>query len=477
MTQFRLKITPEMYFLVYLFLNQSKTKMFYRTILTKLEAWAEKKDRKPLILRGARQVGKTTLVELFSMQYDTYLYLNLELQADKDVFEKLSTIEDIIDAIYFIKEKKKDNGKTLLFIDEVQNSQKAISWLRYFYEKAKHIHVIAAGSLLEPLIGTHINFPVGRVEYMPVRPFSFYEFLRAQSVEPLLGALSQVPVPEYAHEKLLKSFREYTLIGGMPEVVKSYVENKDIVSLASIYDGLLTSYKEDIEKHSSSTVSRLILRHIMDNMFSEVCRRIKYQNFANSNYRSREVKEAFNLLEKTLIMRLIFPVVSTGLPLKIDYKKSPKLQLLDTGLINYAAGLQKEVFGSLALLDVYEGKIAEHIVGQELQTLQDNLTHNYHFWTKDKDSSAEVDYVYPYNGSLIPIEVKAGKSGRLRSLHEFIDHVSHNLAVRIYGGNLSVDKTKTVAGKEFYLLNLPFYLTAKLPEYLGWFENKYKTLA
>ncbi len=443
--------------------------MFNRLAIEKLKNWAKKKDRKPLVLRGARQVGKTTLVEMFSKDFEQYIYFNLELDKDKQVFEESSDIEELTDAIFFLKNKTKKAGKTLLFIDEIQNSPKAVSWLRYFYEDVKHLYVIAAGSLLETLIGNHISFPVGRVEYMPVRPFSYIEFINALGEQQSLSVLNKIPVPDYSHEKLLESFRLYTLIGGMPEVIKNYVENKDINALSPIYDSLITSYKDDVEKYARSRVHINTLRHIIEHAFYEAGSRIKYQGFGNSNYKSREMKEAFFTLEKALLLKLIFPLTSTKIPLQPNIKKSPKLQLLDTGLVNFVTGLQKEVFGSKKLSDVYEGKIAEHIVGQELRALLNSISRDIYFWTREKYSDAEVDFAYQYDNKIIPVEVKSGATGRLRSLHEFIDRADHNFGVRVYAGKLKIDKSRTRNGKDYYLLNLPFYLVHKIDNYLEWF--------
>ena len=443
--------------------------MFNRLAIEKLKKWAEKKDRKPLVLRGARQVGKTTLVEIFSKNFDQYIYLNLELDKDKQIFEESSDIQELTDAIFFLKNKTKKAEKTLLFIDEIQNSPKAVSWLRYFYENVKYLYIIAAGSLLETLIGNHISFPVGRIEYIPIRPFSFSEFVNALGEEQSLSILNQIPVPDFSHEKLLKLFRLYTLIGGMPGVIKNYVENRDLNALTPIYDSLITSYKDDVEKYAKSRIHVNTLRHTIEHSFREAGSRIKYHGFGNSNYKSREMKEALLTLEKALLLKLIFPVTSTKIPLQPNIRKSPKLQLLDTGLVNFAAGLQKQIFGSKTLSDVYEGKIAEHIVGQELSALLNSVSHNIYFWTREKYSDAEVDFVYQYNDEIIPIEVKSGTTGRLRSLHEFIDRADHNYGVRIYAGKLKIEKSRTRAGKDFHLLNLPFYLVHRIDEYLVWF--------
>lgn len=447
--------------------------MFYRDTLSNLDDWKQRKNRKPLILRGARQVGKTTLVDLFARKFEQYIYLNLEIPENRSLFEESRNLNELVDSIFLLHNKQKNSSQSLIFIDEIQNSPAAVQWLRYLYEERKELYVIAAGSLLESLIDNQISFPVGRVEYLPVRPFSFKEFLRANKEEGSLTILEEVPFPEYAHKKLLDLFRKYLLIGGMPEIVQKFIDHNDVIALDPVYDSLITSYKDDVEKYSKSTQNAKILRHTIDNIFVEAGKRIKYQGFGNSNYRSREMKEAFLTLEKALLMQLVFPITSPVMPMQPDLKKSPRLQVLDTGLINFSAGLRNDLFGNKQIDNVFEGRIAEHIVGQELITLSNLITRRQFFWTRQKDSDAEVDYVYPFNNQIIPIEVKSGATGRLRSLHEFIDRVGHHYAVRIYSERIEVNELKTRTGKKYFLLNLPYYLIYRIEDYLKWFLAEY----
>jgi len=443
--------------------------MFNRSAISKLKEWAERRNRKPLVIRGARQVGKTTLVDMFSRDFYQYIYLDLETAEDRALFDKDYNIDELVDAIFFHKEKSKINARTLIFIDEIQNSPRAVASLRYFYEKKKDLYVISAGSLLETLIERQISFPVGRVEYIPVYPLSFIEFLNAMGEKNMIEILNTIPFPDYAHDKLLSLFRLYTLIGGMPEAVQNYFENRDLVTLAPVYESFITSYKDDVEKYAKSQVHARILRHTIDHAFREAGNRITYRGFGNSNYKTREMSEAFRTLEKAFFLRLMFPVTSAKIPLIPNMRRSPKLYLLDTGIVNYAAGIRKAIFDSHTLTDAYEGKIAEHIVGQELTVLLNSLVHNIHFWTRENtDASAEVDFVYQYKGLIFPIEVKSGKIGKLKSIHEFIDRANHPYAVKVSSGKLSIEKAKTRTGKDFYLLSLPFYLVNKLDNYLKW---------
>jgi predicted AAA+ superfamily ATPase len=447
--------------------------MFNRAIIKELDNWANKEYRKPLVLRGARQVGKTIAVEIFAKKFDQYIYLNLETASDRRLFEMNYGIEELIQAIFFEKDKKQVEGRTLIFIDEIQNCPGAVSMLRYFYESASEFFVIAAGSLLESLIGRKINFPVGRVEYLYMKPLTFKEYVAAIGDSSSDEILDEVPVPDFAHEKLLKEFYNYTLIGGMPEVVSVYSKIQNIVELRSVYESLLRSYLDDVEKYARNDTLARVIRHAIESCFYLAGSRIKFEGFGQSSYKSREISEALKTLEKAMLIYLMYPATEIELPIMADYKKSPKLHILDTGLVNYFAGLQKKLFDTQDLNSVYEGKIAEHIVGQELLAGSHALTEKVQFWVREKkQSSAQVDFIIPFENYVIPIEVKAGKAGRLRSLHEFINRANHKYAVRVYSGKLKVGIAETINGKKFFLLNLPFYLTGDIKKYLHWFVEE-----
>jgi len=200
--------------------------------------------------------------------------LNLDISENADLFEESRNIDELVDGIFLISSKLKSVSQTLIFIDEIQNSSAAVKWLRYFYEEKKELYVIAAGSLLESLIDKQISFPVGRVEYLPVRPFSFREFLMAINEEAAIAVMDIVPFPGYAHNKLLDLFRQYLLLGGMPEIIQNYLEYNDINALEPLFDSLITSYKDDVEKYAKSPLNAAILRHTIENIFIEAGKRI-----------------------------------------------------------------------------------------------------------------------------------------------------------------------------------------------------------
>jgi len=437
--------------------------MFNRIIFKHLEKWSVSKNRKPLILCGARQVGKTTLVLAFAKKYQQFIHLNLENKEHKKLFESQLDFNTLLDAIFFQAKKQKGINPTLVFIDEIQNSGEAIKLLRYFYENVPEMHVIAAGSLLETILNRKISFPVGRVEYLSLRPCSFIEYLNAIGENRLVQLINQLDVPEYAHEIINKHFHRYTVIGGMPEIIQQYVETNDITSLQNVYQSLLAGYMDDVEKYASNQMGVQYIRHILKVGLSYAGQRIKFERFGGSDYRSREMGEAFRVLEKAMLTELIYPVSNTSLPLIANYRKSPRFYWLDIGLVNYAANIQYEVFSNTDFSTVWKGITAELIVGQELLAYDTNVLSKRYFWTREeKNSTAEIDFVIPFKGNLIPIEVKSGNKGRLRSMHLFIESAPHSIAIRVWSNKFSVDEVVTPKGKNFKLINIPFYLVSNI---------------
>ncbi len=445
--------------------------MFRRNALSNLQEWAEKRNRKPLILRGARQVGKTTLVNEFAKSFDNYLYLNLEDSRAVDIFDLEKDIDDILSVIYLYCNTPKLIGRTLLFIDEIQNSPKAVAKLRYFYEKIPELFVIGAGSLLENLIDTHISFPVGRVEYMAIRPCAFSEFLGALGEEQLSEALTGLNIPEPIHSKAMDLFNTFTLIGGMPEVVKFYAQYKDLVAINDIYESLLSGYKDDVEKYARNQGMSHVIRYILQEGWAYAGQRITIGNFAGSSYKAREMGEAFRTLEKAMLLELVYPSTGYKIPTSPDLRRSPKLFWLDTGLVNYAAKIQKEIFGMRDISDAWRGCVAEQIVAQELLASERKVSYKRSFWVRDKKGAdAEVDFTIQYGGMVIPVEVKSGHNSRLRSLHLFMENVDHDIAFRIWSNPFSVDKVDTIGGKSFNLYNLPFYYSGMISKILDSYQ-------
>jgi uncharacterized protein len=444
--------------------------MFKRKAIEYLTKWKESTSRKPLVIRGARQVGKTTLVNEFSVNYEQYLYVNLEKAENKKLFLEYTDIYEIAQQLFLkqnLQWSKREN--TLLFIDEIQEVPTAINFLRYFKEDLPELHVIAAGSMLETLLGKNISFPVGRVSYIVLRPVSFEEFLFALGENLALEQLHHVPLNTYAYNKLLKLFHTYAIIGGMPEIVDHYSKFRDFTALKNKYNDLLNSYHEDAEKYAKSPEQLQLIRFLLDQILYEAGKRITFQGFGNSNYKSKDVGEVLRTLQKTHLLHLLYPCIGYGIPVEQDFKKSPRIQFLDTGLMNYKVGLQLEIIGTDDLCSVYQGKMIEHLVGQEILSEKFLPLESIHFWVREKNSSsAELDFVYPFEGKLVPIEVKSGPNGKIKSLRLFMEQSNINFALRFYAGELKLDKIETANGKEFYLLNLPYFLASKTEFYIKW---------
>jgi uncharacterized protein len=448
--------------------------MFIRNISIHLQEWASRKGRKPLVLRGARQVGKTTLVNEFSKQFSQYLYLNLEREIDKRPFEEFVKIDLLIQTLFLDKNMQYDKKKsTLIFIDEIQEVPKALNILRYFYEERLDVHVIAAGSLLESLFNRKISFPVGRVEFLVVRPVSFDEFLLAIEETMAAEQFHKIPFEDFAFDKLISLFHLHAIIGGMPEIVQAYAKDKNITTLGKIYHSLIQAYLDDVEKYAANASETNYIRHTIQSVFTEAGKRITFEGFGKSNYGRREMGESLRTLEKAMLIQLVYPNTDVVLPVLPDKKKSPRLQALDTGLLNFFSGIQKDIIGTKDLNLVHHGLVIEHLVGQELLACQYSTLSELSFWVREKKSSqAEVDYVFRYNSKLIPIEVKSGATGKLKSLHMYMDIAPHKMAIRFCAAKLNITKIITPVGTEYFLLTLPYFLVCKINDYLPWFEEE-----
>ncbi|WEK38353.1 MAG: AAA family ATPase [Candidatus Pseudobacter hemicellulosilyticus] len=436
--------------------------------------WKSKKSRKPLIIRGARQVGKTTLVRSFAASYPHVIFLNLEKPADKKYFDDFDDVQNLSEALFLANNiPSQQISNTLLFIDEIQESPKAIQLLRYFYEELPALHVISAGSLLEFAIKQVKSFPVGRVEFLYLHPLNFYEYLAAAGRSDLQKQLETIPPNPAAHQLLMDLFHRYAIIGGMPEVVKTDIEQQQLSNLVQVYESIWETYKNDVEKYTSNDTERRIIKHIMDTAHLSLDQRIKFQGFGNSNYRSREIGEAFRTLEDVKIIRLIYPTTETQPPLQADLKKSPRLQFLDTGLVNHSLGIQAEMLAMDDLNKAYKGAVIPHLITQEYISSENLTTQKPNFWVREKlQSNAEVDLIYTYKGLAIPIEIKSGPTGTLRSLHQFIEAADHPYAIRMHAGKFNIEKLTTPNKKAYLLMNLPYYLGTTLNHYIEWFVQQ-----
>lgn len=442
--------------------------MFNRKIINYLLEWKDKKERKPLVIRGARQVGKTSAVLIFAEKYfKNIINLNLEKSEHLSLFREPVSIEDFEKIIQIKFNQKIIPGKTLVFIDEIQNSPSLIKLLRFFYEEKPDIHVIAAGSLLQAKIEREgLSMPVGRVEYVYLYPFDFFEYLEAKGEKELLNFLKDVSlddhIPKGIHDTSLKLFYEYTMVGGMPEIVKIFLERNDINYLRNIYSSLFTSYSEDVYKYSSLANSKY-LTHVIEQSPLFAGTNITYERFGGSSFKSREMSRAFDILEKVMLVYQVRKTNSKNLPL-IEKRKRSKLLFLDVGLVNYQMGIQDSYLNLKDLNDFYRGRIAEQVVGQNILAQFMNSPPRIFYWARKKPrGSAEIDFCLNKKGYILGVEVKSGKSGRLKSLFSFGDLVENNILIRIYSGELKKENIQ-YSGRNFSLFSLPFYLVPRILE-------------
>lgn len=446
--------------------------MFIRNSLTYLNHWKNDKEHKPLIIRGARQTGKTTLVQIFSKEFENLVSLNLEFSVQRRYWDGEPSVEQFLRNVEVAQRQKVTPGKTLLFLDEIQNEPRAIRMLRYFYEQKPDLHVVASGSLMEvSLKEKGFSFPVGRVAFLYLHPMSFDEYLLAVSRRELLEELNNVsfPSPKISpsiHALAQEKFLEYLYVGGMPEAVKTFVEKGSYDSLVPIKEGLLASFEEDVPKYARPAQVRY-LQFLIQQAPLFAGQRIQYTNFGSSGHRSREMRQAFETLEKALIIQRLFGSSQIKPPLQQNLRVSPKLLYLDTGLVTHRLRVEPQSLQNSDLNDLFRGTLAEQIVGQELLAQESQRKENLSFWYRNQPgSTAEVDYLLPARGKVIPIEVKSGKSGKLKSLFQFMEKAPHPHAVRIYSGLPQQDQTVTPSGKKIQLFSIPFYLTYRIKKLL-----------
>ncbi len=451
--------------------------MFKRRIMNELMDWRDSPVRKPLVLRGARQVGKTVAVRMFGESYELFSELNLERSEDAGLFKQGLRPQEILQAIRLRQRALAlDSGKWLLFLDEIQACPEAVALLRYFHEEAPNVHLIAAGSLLEvALQREHISFPVGRVEFRYLHPMSFEEFLEAVAGLELGEAFRQVPSPAYAQEELFGLYHRYALIGGMPEAVSEYVRTEDVVAVNRVYENLFSAYLDDIPKYTRNASMEKMLRYCLKAAPLNAGRRIRFTGFGESSFGSREVGEALRTLEQVMLVSLLYPSTSIDLPFVPNLRRSPRLQCIDVGLVSYACGIQHNLIGLNDLSAEFRGGLVEQLTGQELLASRNNVRKPPLFWVREKtQSQAEVDFLVNVRSQMIPVEVKSGGAGKLRSLNLFMEmYQGGSVAVRMYRGGFMAQEAG-IGSHRFKLLNIPYYHAAKIEDYVTteWEHNE-----
>lgn len=429
-----------------------------RDLESHLLKWKQESPPLPLLLRGARQVGKSFLATEFGKKhFDDVAIIDFEQRPEcKDLFSSKDPKEILCKIEFFLKRKIR-LGKSLIFLDEIQECPDALLALRYFKEQMPGLHIIAAGSLLEFLLSDeNFSFPVGRVDFLYLRPFSFFEYIEA--TDPFLIRYLEkfsltLPPDELQHKSLLSAVRRFLYIGGMPDAIKASLSSTSLLDTAKVHGRLLQSYESDFGKYAEHTKHRL-LHLIFQKTPSLVAQNLKYSRI-DADTRSRDLKPALHLLFHTGLLKPCYFSSASGIPLHAYVKEDKfKIYFLDVGLLQASTKVDPLTLFEEEIIQINAGMIAEQFVAQELIAYEDPSSNpSLLFWETEKNGQAEVDFVISHKQHIIPIEVKSGSTGSLRSLKSFINQKNAPLGVRISEHPLSFhDKVLTV----------PFYLIKNL---------------
>lgn len=420
--------------------------MYYpRLIDSYLAEWASRETHKPLLLRGARQVGKSTAVRHLAERFESYVEINFEKQASYIPLFQVKDIDvnKIVSQIAAMAGKRIVPGKTLLFLDEVQACPESIMSLWFFKEDLPELHVVAAGSLLEFALEDLPSFGVGRIHSMFMFPMTFDEFLIANCEQLLMearnSASSSQPLSQPLYEKLVGLTRTFMLVGGMPEAVAKWVETHDYLACQEIQDDIVVTYEDDFPKYRKK-IDPMLLRNTMRSVAVQATDKFVF-SAVEGNYKAAEVKKALDMLAKAGIVVPVTHSDGNGLPLGSEADKTyQKMLLLDTGLmlrlLNMTTGdiseLTEQILTSDITYLVNKGPMAEMLAGLELLHYRTpNIRHEIYYWQRQaKNSQAEVDYLSSYRQTVLPIEVKAEKQGGMKSLWIFMREKKLTNAIR-----------------------------------------------
>jgi uncharacterized protein len=402
-----------------------------RAILDQLTAWKTSRRRKPLLLQGARQVGKTYAVKAFAEQsYTHFVSINFELQTNLyQIFERTLEPKEILEDIAAVTNQKISSKDTLIFFDEIQACPRAITALKYFQEKAPEYNIIAAGSLLGVDVRNNHSFPVGKVNFMTMYPMSFYEFLLALNQDALAEKIKQFPyrIEEPMHSKLMELISKFIFIGGMPEVVASYINTKDYNEVRTIQNEILSAYERDFSKYTAASQA-IKLKELWASIPYQLSKENKKFKYSDIKARSRAVQydATITWLSSAGLIHCVNQIRTIKLPLKsyADHTKF-KIYLLDTGLLGAMNQTPHGIlFKDNALFSEYNGALLENYVCTELVKATNTIPH---YWVSN--SEAEVDFVVDKVGEVIPIEVKAGLDRTTKSIRSY---QSINKADKVY---------------------------------------------
>jgi predicted AAA+ superfamily ATPase len=436
-----------------------------RSIDKELLDWKENPRRVPLLVRGGRQVGKTFAIEKLGRSYfENFITINFERERKFcSVFEDSLEPKELLKGIEFLTQQPIRSGKTLLFFDEIQACPRAVMALRYFKEEMPELHVIGAGSLLEfTLKGADFSFPVGRVEFRYMFPLSFKEFLQATGDSILVDGIEQAtlekPFSNTIHLHALTKVRDYFQVGGMPQAVLAFIETYSPIEWKKAQQMILDTYRSDFGKYGSAAGQKY-LEICFEKAPELIGNHFRYTKIS-PEFQSRELKTALDLLEQAGLIRYVQATSASGLPLQSGVNdKKFKLIFLDIGLLQEFLHTDPEQLRETDLAQINSGALAEQFVGQELMAYGEPYRKTkLFFWEREKKGSeAEVDYLIQYKSSIIPIEVKAGKGNRIRSMRQFIEEKKAPFGIRISQNPLSFERD---------IFSVPLYMVSEIPRLL-----------
>ena len=455
----------------------------HRHRLQDMQQWLQRPGRKPLVLRGARQVGKSTLVRLFCEAETDRDLLTMNLERHPHLAETFASNDPaaVLNVIEAVSDRSRSE-RTVLFLDEIQAAPSAFVSLRYFLEEMPELPIVAAGSLMEFMLSDHaFSMPVGRIEYLDLGPMTFTEFLRAVGQERLAREIESfewpagddLPSPHpVLHRRLLELLRLYHFVGGMPEAVKAYAESGNLRAVSTVHAGIIDTWRDDFPKYAARRDLVRMLR-VFNFAARHAGRKVKYSNVSPDD-QSATVRRDIDLLAMARVIAKVTHSQCSGLPLQADLKEKVfKLIFLDIGLMNTICGLGWQTIAAQTETQlVNAGPGAEQFVGQHLQfLLADRPNRELTYWLREgRSNNAEVDYVCELGGRIVPIEVKAGRTGALKSLHQFVAEKRVPFAVRfdadlpaLHTVEADVRRGHVPERVRYPLLSLPLYLVERLP--------------
>ncbi len=448
-----------------------------RRALSYLQKWLISFDRKPLVLRGARQVGKTWLVRHFVKKSNKMLIeLNFEKQPQLADLFKSNDPKKILFNLSAEFQQEFTTENSLLFLDEIQAVPILFARLRWFAEELPELPVIAAGSLLEFLLSEHtFSMPVGRISYMHLEPLSFEEFLLANHKKMLCDYLSaydfETDIPTSIHEQFISYFKLYLLVGGLPAAVANWIKENSLAEVNRIQYELLGTYRDDFAKYRG----RIAIERLHETMTAvpEMLGQKFVMRRVNPDVQTQTVKHALSLLEKARVCHRVSSAAGNGVPLAAEINpKYFKEIFLDVGLCSAALRLNFQDINIDEMTLINHGGIAEQVVGQLLRTIDPFYMEPalYYWLREEKSSNAEIDYLIQHGNKVIPIEVKSGSTGGLKSLHLFMELKKSLLAVRInsdFPSKTDINvKNHVGVTVQYQLLSIPFYLMEQISRLL-----------